>query len=322
MILKKLLKSYIPRGELITNEDIYNGYGSIPVYSATTTGAVGYYRKSNYITTPYTMLVSNNGNAGFVSLLPDNKEIWFGSDCGILELEDWVYQKYNKEIIAVWLQDFFIKNRHVNGTQPKFSLSRCINKDVDLNALDNLKNIDFSEVDLDDCVYESVKKYFNELNDSNTKNTIKLKNFINGYIERGKRLVIGRDLYTNYGNIKVISSTTTGPMGYYTRSNYELKPNDFLYTIDGANAGYVLLFSPQSIFITDHAGVISVKDEYNEKYGKVAIALLLQDYFVKKASKGTQPTFLLKNNLELELDLNRLHVLSKMKLDKYVIPTT
>ena len=176
---------------------------------------------------------------------------------------------------------------------------------------------DLSEVEFEETIKDNVKKYYSQIYHIEEE-MIFLEDFIDGYIERGVRLVKGRDLYINHGSIKVISSTTTGPMGYYNKGNYLLKDNDFVYAIDGANAGYVSFYAPQEIFLTDHAGVISVKEQYVNQYGKVAIALFLQDYFVKLRSRGTQPTFLLKNNVNLKLNIKKLDVISKMDLDRYI----
>ena len=79
------------------------------------------------------------------------------------------------------------------------------------------------------------------------------------------------------------------------------------------------LYKPQKVFITDHAGVITVKDDYVKKYGKLSIALFLQSYFTKLTSKGTQPTFILKNNLKIRLNLSLLEKISEVIKDDFLI---
>lgn len=304
-----IIQKVICRGDFVSNKIIYDNYGKYPVYSAATTGPVGFYNKFNYVTQNNSFIISLNGNAGFVSLVEENKKIFIGSDCGVIEIKQEFLEKYSKEIIAIWLQDFCIKNRHVNGTQPKFAIDRNFNKQINENILKMINDIDLSVEDIDDKIYKKIENLNITL--SISRNRILLKDMIDKYKERGKRLVKGRDLYYERGNIKAISSTTIGPMGYYSTSNYNLKDNDFIYSIDGANAGYISLYKPQPVFITDHAGVITIKEKYIQKYGKLAVALFLQDYFAKQASKGTQPTFLLKNNLNLELSIDKLEILSK-----------
>ena len=49
MLLKEIFKLITPRGTIIRNEDIYNYYGTIPVYSGATDGSFGYFNKSNFI---------------------------------------------------------------------------------------------------------------------------------------------------------------------------------------------------------------------------------------------------------------------------------
>lgn len=317
----------VERGKRITNEDMYNNFGGIKVISSKIDGCFGYVSEE-YINLPSninakqyinenTFVYAIEGSAGYISLYEPQK-IWLSDVSGIFDVKKKYIDKYGKYLIAVFLQDFFINNRHNNGTQPKFLIKNILNKKINIDILDKLVKIDLSEVDIEESIYDNVKLNYNEIFITKNPNKIMLRDFIDGYIERGKRLVKGRDLYSEYGNIKVISSTTTGPMGYYNKSNYELKENDFLYAIDGVNAGYVSLYEPQLIFITDHAGVISVKEEYVKRYGKIAVALFLQDYFMKQTSKGTQPTFLLKNNLNLEMDLNILEIVSKMKLDDFI----
>ncbi|XTR38141.1 hypothetical protein ACQQ2T_01845 [Paraclostridium tenue] len=322
------LSSIIERGKRITNEDIYKNHGSIKVISSKIDGELGYVSEqyldeteninANHEIGENTFVYAIEGNAGYISLYKPQK-IWLTDVAGIFDVKQKYIDKYGKFIIAIFLQDFFIKNRHNNSTQPKFLIKNILNKEIDLTLLDKLKGTDMAEVELEQELEEDVCKYYQDINRISDENKILLKDFIDMYIERGKRLVQGRDIYINHGEVKVMSSTTTGPMGYYNRSNYDLKENDFIYSIDGVNAGYISILNPQRIFITDHAGVISVKKKFIKKYGKISIAIFLQNYFVKKRSNGTQPTFLLKNNLNLELNLNELEILKNMKLDKYLL---
>lgn len=321
MRFKELIDNVICRGNFISNKIMYENIGNIPVYSATTTGPVGFIKDDNdkfnyYITKDNSFLVSLNGNAGFISLVKENTKIFVGSDCGVIEIKPDFLKKYDKEIVALWLQDFCVRNRHVNGTQPKFSITKSYDKKINIKELESLSFMDFSEINKISKISKQLSSLkFNT--DSTGKNRILLKDFIShDFFERGRRLVKGRELYRDHGNIKAISSTTTGPMGFYKKQNYYLKDNDFVYSIDGANAGYISLYKPQEVWITDHAGVISVKKEYLKKFGKLAISLFLQDYFIKLRTTGTQPTFLLKNNLNLLLDLNKLEALSKIITDE------
>ena len=64
--------------------------------------------------------------------------------------------------------------------------------------------------------------------------------------------------------------------------------------------------------------MITVRDFYVKKYGKLAIALFLQNYFTKAASKGTQPTFLLKNNLKMHIDLSVLEKIAEFVNDDFL----
>ena len=318
MKFKDIITDYIPRGELIRNEDMYQEQGIIPVFSAQTTGPFGYYDKANYKTTNNTFLFSVDGvNAGYVSIFTPNTDIWLTSVCGVLELNNSFIEKYPKEILAIWLQNFFIKNRHNNGTQPKFSILKILDKEINISELEMLHKMDLSFLSIEDEISVAIKN-INIINNTDGKNTIKLKDFIEDYLERGTRLVKGRDLYINHGEVKVMSATTTGPTGYYNQSNFYLKENDFLYAIDGY-AGYVSILKPQKIFLTDHAGIITIPEKTIQKYGKVAIALFLQDYFIKnRTSTGNQPTFMLKNILELELDLDKLQILAERNLDQFI----
>lgn len=318
MKLQDILSGYMARGETLRNEDMYNEAGTIRVYSATTTGPVGYYNNYNYTLKNTSFIISLNGaNAGYVSIGLDHEKVWITSDCGVLELRESYIREYPKEVLALWIQDFCVKSRKVNGTQPKFYIASALGKEIDVSVLKKIASFDFSEANLRKRISNKIHKYYCEIEVRNSKREICFKNFIDSFFERGDRLVQGRDLYNNYGTIKVISSTTTGEMGFYNRANYLLGENDVVYAIDGANAGYVSVFKKGEVFITDHAGVITVKEEYVKKYGRIAIAIFLQDYFVKmRNANGTQPTFMLKNNLNIMLDLSILDVLAKMKLDE------
>lgn len=319
MLFKDILHSYFARGTLIRNEDLYNHYGNIPVYSAQTTGPIGYYNKTNYTTTQNTFIFSLNGaNAGYISITDSNIPIWFSSDTGVLELKDIYIKQYSKEILSIWLQDFFIKNRHNNGTQPKFSILKILNKKIDISYLEYLSKLDLTELNYEH-ILASVLKNIEDINITRGTNNILLKDFISNYKERGKRLVKGRDLYINHGNIKVMSATTSGATGYYNSFNEHLSNNQFIYSIDGYNAGYISILPEQDFFMTDHAGIIEVEQATVEKYGRVAISLWLQDHFCKnRTSNGSQPTFMLKNVLDTTLDLDKLEILSNYNLDEYI----
>lgn len=318
MKFKDIIKNSICRGDFISNEIMYNNKGKIPVFSATTTGAVGFYKYSNYKFKKNSFLISLNGNAGFVSYIKDSTEIWIGSDCGVVEVIDSIINNYPKELIALWLQDFCVKNRHVNGTQPKFAIDRNYEKEIDIDFLQKLSSINLDDFNCENDIQKEIFEKYKNITKIDFSSKIKLQEFIDGYIERGKRLVKGRELYFEKGNIKAISSTTSGPMGYYSKSNYNFTNNDFIYSIDGANAGYISIYKPQNLFITDHAGVITVRNFYVKKYGKLAIALFLQNYFTKAASKGTQPTFLLKNNLKMHIDLSVLEKIAEFVNDDFL----
>lgn len=318
------IDSLIERGKRITNEQLYYNTGTIPVISSKIDAPLGYISEkflnenisARQIINKNTFIYAIEGSAGFVSLYQP-QIIWLSDVSGMFDVKEEYIKEYGKDLIAIFLQDFFVKHRHNNGTQPKFLIKNVLNIDLDLTPIDMLKN----NIKIKDFLVNTNNDLiFNKIDISEiTNQPILLQNFISNYIERGKRLVKGRELYYERGNIKAISSTTTGPMGYYSKNNYILGNNDFIYSIDGANAGYISLYKPQKVFITDHAGVITVKNDYVKKYGKLSIALFLQSYFTKLTSKGTQPTFILKNNLKIRLNLSLLEKISEVIKDDFLI---
>lgn len=316
MKLKDIIElPYRERGSRLTQGgSLYFNTGKIKVISSSTTGPMGYYNKSNYELKENSFVYSIEGYAGYVSIYPPQK-IWLMDVAGVVNIKNEIIERYGKEEVALFLQYYFVKNRHNNGTQPKFNLKRCLEVDIDFKIIEKIKQIQLTALEQNEVVFDKIVENYDLLK-IRKKNYIDLREFMTAYKDRGSRLVIGRDLYQNSGNIKVISSTTTGPMGYYNRSNYELKYNDFIYAIDGANAGYISIYSPQKIWLTDHAGVISVKEDFLSKYNKVTIAIFLQNIFINNLSNtGTQPMFILKSLLDVPIDIGYLDVLEKLIFD-------
>lgn len=312
---------YYERGERIVQaRDLYLNPGNIKVISSGTEGPMGYYNKANFTLMENSFVYAIEGYAGMVSIYQP-QDIWLTDVAGVVNVKQEYIDEYGKENIAIFLQYYFLRNRHNNGQQPKFTLKRCLDIEIDLSIINVIKNVDTSELEYYHNLFERISKHYNEMLVDKGE-IIYFSEFIEKYKERGVRLVQGSDLYPNPGDIKVISSTTTGAMGHYNRSNFELKKNDFVYTIDGANAGYILLFKPQKIWLTDHAGVVTVKDKYVDKYGKYAIAIFLQMFFRNNiANTGTQPKFVIKNLLNKEIDLTKLDALNKMNLEDEVCIT-
>ena len=317
MKLKDIIElPYCERGSRLTQGgDLYFNTGSIRVISSSTTGVMGYYNKYNYELKDNSFVYSIEGaNAGYVSIYSPQK-IWLMDVAGVVNIKREIINRYGKEEVALFLQFYFVNNRYNNGTQPKFNLKRCLEIDIDFGIFDKIMQIQLEVFEQNEKVFDRIIEKYDSLKNRN-KTFICLKELLNSYKERSGRLVIGRDLYQNMGNIKVISSTITGPMGYYNKSNYELKQNDFVYAIDGANAGYVSIYSPQKIWLTDHAGVISVKESFLDRYSKETIAIFLQNFFTNNLSNtGTQPMFILKSLLEAPIDIGYLDVLEKLIID-------
>ena len=318
MKLKDIIElPYCERGARLTQGgDLYFNTGQIKVISSSTTGPMGYYNKYNYKLKENSFVYSIEGaNAGYVSIYPPQR-IWLMDVAGVVNIKSEFIEKYGKEQMALFLQYYFVKNRHNNGTQPKFNLKRCLEIEIDFDVIRKIAQAQLTVLEQNEEIFDRIIENYGSLQ-GRRKNYINLREFMVNYKDRGKRLVVGRDLYQNLGDIKVISSTTTGPMGYYNQSNYELKENDFIYAIDGANAGYVSIYPPQNVWLTDHAGVISVKDVYINKYSKITIAIFLQNIFTQNLSNtGTQPMFILKSILDLQIDIGYLDVLEGLLVEQ------
>lgn len=138
--LEKFIESYIERGIRLTEADIYNGYGNIPVYSSTISGPIGYYNKANYKLNDKSIIYTIEGNAGYI-LKPKDKEIFYTDVAGIINIKEEYYDKYNIFAIAIYLQYLFIKNRHNTGKQPKFLVKRNLNMKINLDVLDKLSKL-------------------------------------------------------------------------------------------------------------------------------------------------------------------------------------
>lgn len=319
MKLKEIIKSYKERGGYITEELMYNQYGKYPVYSASSFGTIGYFNKYNYITTPFTFIYILNGIAGSVLITHENEKIWFSNDTGVIEIEPNIAKLYKKETFAIYLQYLFIGNRHNNGGRPKFSIKRCLEVEIDMKVLEFIENHDNKEVELELELEKDIDKILEQTDLWDNKSVVKLEDLIESYKERGKRLTYGKDIYRNCGKIKIFSADIYKPMGYYNSSNYAIKENSFIYTIDGNNAGSILLIKPQNIWLTDHAGVINIKKQYINKYGRLALGIYLDAIFkANRDSTGARPQFLLKKVLKLDLNLNHIRMLSEMQLGKFI----
>ena len=314
MKLKDIIElPYCERGTRLTQGgDLYFNTGEIRVISSSTTGPMGFYNKHNYELKENSFVYSIEGaNAGYVSIYPPQK-IWLMDVAGVVNIKKELVEQYGKEEMALFLQYYFVKNRHNNGTQPKFNLKRCLEIEIDFDIINKIAQAQLAVLEQNEEIFNRIIEKYTSLQRRSRK-YIALREFMNNYKDRGKRLVVGRDLYQNLGNVRVISSTTTGPMGYYNQSNYELKENDFVYAVDGANAGYVSVYPPQKVWLTDHAGVISVKDIFLEKYSKITIAIFLQNIFTQNLSNtGTQPMFIIKSMLDVPIDIGYLDVLENL----------
>lgn len=317
MKLKEIITAYKERGGYITEELIYNKYGSCPVYSASSLGTIGYYNKHNYITTPYTFIYTLNGIAGSVLITHEKEKIWFSNDTGVIEIDPNIAKQYKKETIAIYLQYLFICNRHNNGGRPKFSIKRCLEVVIDMEVLDFIENHENKEVGVELELKKNIVKILGQTDLWDNKSTIKLEDLIESYKERGKRLTYGKDIYLSCGKIKIISADIYKPMGYYNSANYIIKENSFIYTIDGNNAGSILLINPENIWLTDHAGVINIKKQYVDEYGRLAIAIYLDAIFkANRDGTGARPQFLLKKVLKLNLNLCHIRMLTEMRLER------
>lgn len=312
MKLREAIRTFKERGGSITDTDIYKSKGTYPVYTAKTSGFYGFYDKYNYELTNNSLIYSLNGaKAGYV-LISNFDKIWFSNDTGILELEARFLEKYNKETIAIYFNYLFENNRHNTGSRPKFSLNRCLDIELDLNELSRINN--FVKNQPKNKLYKKLltKELKNEIIAIKPQKIAILKDMIESYEERGKRLTAEKDLYSDYGSVEVYSADTSGPMGYYKSSNHYLKENGLIYTIDG-NAGSILLINERNIWLTDHAGVIYIKPEYINTYGKTSLAIYLQHVFQNNcSSKDGRPQFLIKKVLNTEINLDELEYISKI----------
>lgn len=158
-----------------------------------------------------------------------------------------------------------------------------------------------------------ISKALEEINNSKYEsNYIPLHLLMEGFQERGNRITI-EDIYNNYGEYPVYSSTITGNIGFFNQTNYTLSNNSLIYAIEG-NAGSISIpTSPNNkIWLLDVAGVINLKDEYIVAYKKEIIAVYLEYLFRNNRHNNSgQPKFLIKKNLDLQIDLAVLEILNK-----------
>jgi hypothetical protein len=318
MKLKNIIKSYSERGSFISETIIYNNPGVYPVYTSNTVSEVGYYSKYNYTITPYSYIYTLNGvKAGSILISQPGQKIWYSTDTGVFEIKPEFQSRYKKETVATYLQFLFMRNRHNNGGQPKFSLKRCLELEIEEDTLDFIEKQNNYEIDNEKDLREKIKSISTQLENVHSNNLITVADLLDSYKERGKRVTHGKDLYLNPGKYKVFSADIYGPMGYYNKYNYILKENSILYTIDGKNAGTVLTPAQQKIWLTDHAGVINIKQDYIDEFGKLPIAIYLQKIFKEnRDGTGTRPQFLLKKVLNKKVNLDFLKILAQLNEKK------
>lgn len=314
MLLKDIIDCYSERGGKgksgsITIEEIYNNYGNIPVYSSSAYGPLGYYYKSNYTLTNKSIIYTLNGvGAGSTLLDSKSKDVWISNDTGVLELSDEVLNIYKKETIAVYLDYLFKLNRHNSGSQPKFSLKSNLELTIDTDALELIEAHDGEYLNKFDKINDITKDIKLNLDNITNKDTILVSDLIEKYIERGKRLTHGKDLYPCYGGVPVYSADIYGPMGYYDKFNIEIDDKSIIYTIDGKNAGSVIVTNDNKIWLTDHAGIIFLKKSIVEQFGRIGIATFLNQYFKRNLDvTGARPQFLLKKVLNNEINIEELN---------------
>ena len=160
-------------------------------------------------------------------------------------------------------------------------------------------------------ILEQMKSAINQIGIKKNSNIIPLYEIIESYQERGNRIRI-EDIYNSYGDYPVYSSTITGNIGYYDNYNCEIRDNTLLYAIEG-NAGSISIpYSPtEKIWLLDVGGIINIKDTIIERFSKESIAVYLDDLFKKNRHNNSgQPKFLLKNNFDLEIDLDELKIIN------------
>ncbi len=156
---------------------------------------------------------------------------------------------------------------------------------------------------------ECIKNAIDDISSLSNSNIVPLHTMISSFKERGKRITL-EDIYNNYGLYPVYSSTITGNIGYYKEYNEEISSSSLLYAIEG-NAGSISIPVSESnkIWLLDVAGIINIKDEYLAKYSREAISIYLEYLFKNNRHNNSgQPKFLLKKNLDLEIDLNIIEI--------------
>ena len=217
-----------------------------------------------------------------------------------------------------------------NGNDIKLISNQCL-KLYDLNInnyLDSLKfmkHTDIKESLLRLLVMQGKNNFDSGILDTEINNALKevqglnyeskyipLHLMIEGFQERGNRITI-EDIYNNYGEYPVYSSTITGNIGFFNQFNYTLNDDSFIYAIEG-NAGSISIPTSLSnkVWLLDVAGVINLKEEYINGYKKEIIAVYLEYLFRNNRHNNSgQPKFLIKKNLDLQVDLSVLEILNR-----------
>jgi len=238
---------------------------------------------------------------------------------------------YNSDINAVvdilsTIDDIIIFD---NGDDIKLIANQCLNLyDLNINNyLDNQKFMKHSDVkesllrllamqgktNFDSSILDSeISNALEEIKSLNYESEyISLHLMLEGFQERGNRITV-EDIYNNYGEYPVYSSTITGNIGFFDKYNYTLSDDSLVYAIEG-NAGSISIpISPNNkIWLLDVAGVINLKEEYISNYKKEIIAVYLEYLFRNNRHNNSgQPKFLIKKNLDLQVDLSVLKILN------------
>lgn len=320
MKLTNIINYYSERGANnisggITLSEIYKNKGEYPVYSASSNGPIGFYNKFNYEIKDNSFIYTLNGEwAGSILITQSYTNVWISSDTGVLEIKSEFIDYYGKEVVGVYLDYLFKSSRHNTGARPKFSLKKILSYDIDFNILNQIKDFDQNKAVARVTLLNKIKSISKDIEESSdiVSEYISISDLIDYYIERGKRLTIGKDLYPNKGEIPVYSADTTGPMGFYNNSNYCIEKNSLIYTIDGELAGSTLFPVGDKIWLTDHAGIIKLNDYYVENYGIIAIAVYLDLFF--KSSLDVldgRKQFLIKKIMDKNIDLSKIKIISK-----------
>lgn len=249
------------------------------------------------------------------------------------EIISWYDGNFNSDINSVedtlhCIDDIIIFD---NGDDIKLISNQCLNLyDLNINNyLDNQKFMKHSDVKesllrllamqgktnfdsstLDTEIYNSLEEIKSLSCDDSEY--ISLHLILEGFQERGTRITV-EDIYNNYGEYPVYSSTITGNIGFFDKYNYTLSADSFVYAIEG-NAGSISIpTSPNNkIWLLDVAGVINLKEEYIRNYKKEIIAVYLEYLFRNNRHNNSgQPKFLIKKNLDLQVDLSVLKILNK-----------